>query len=91
MAEEEAREARIKELQERARRDAARDAGEPDPVEEETKTAEETNTNQKAQPYKPPSDPSFLIEKSANQQPSAKPQKEAFVPDFDLDEVPPLE
>ena len=38
IAEEEAREARIKELQERAKRDAARDRGEPDPAEEEAKT-----------------------------------------------------
>ena len=33
IAEEEAREARIAELQQRARRDAARDRGEPDPAE----------------------------------------------------------
>jgi len=39
----------------------------------------------------PAHDPSFLIKKSANQSKAAHPKKEMFVPDFDPDEVPPLE
>ena len=95
IAEEEAREARIAELQQRARRDAARDRGEPDPAEQEEETKTGSNDQSAAAtaapPYKPASDPSFLIEKSANQKPSQRAPKEEFEPDFDLDEVPDLE
>lgn len=82
MAEEEAREERIQMLKARNRRDAAIARGEE--PEEEQKSTE----NQR-QPYLHPSDPSFLIGKRPNQK--NEPAKEAFVPDFDEDEVPPLE
>ena len=83
IAEEEAREERIQMLKARNRRDAAIARGEQ--PEEEQKTA----TTGAAEPYLPPSDPSFLIGKRPNQKNA--PAKDAFVPDFDEDEVPDLE
>ena len=74
MAEEEAREKRIAQLQARARKDAANDAA--------AASNEETK-------YERASEPSQFISKSKNQ--SKAPKQEEFVPDFDLDEVPPLE
>ena len=64
-------------MQERARKDALADSN--------TGTAAEEQ-KEEAEPYLPPSDPSFLIGKRPEKQ-----NKEEFVPDFDVDEVPPLE
>ena len=87
IADEEAREARIHELQARARGDAARDRGAAG-EDEEGKTAETSSAagSEAARPFVHPSDPNFLI----GERPAA-PKKEAFVPDFDEDECPPLE
>lgn len=82
MAQEEAREARIKELQERGKRDAEIDAQ----IGSRSAAAAVAANQKSDEPYLHPSDPSFLIGKRPD-----KPKKEAFVPDFDPDEVPPLE
>jgi len=81
IAAEEAREARIKQLQGRAKRDAQNDAM---PARESQET-DELEATTREEPYLPPSDPSFLIGKSKK---STRPK---FIPDFDPDEVPPLE
>ena len=56
---------------------------------EEEKKEEERPAAAQKPVYKNASDTSFFIEKSSNQ--TKAPKKEAFVPDFDEDEVPPLE
>ena len=62
LAEEEAREERIRMIQARTKRDQAVDAGE-NPVEEEEKkdTERETRSRQQQVPYMHPSDPSLII------------------------------
>ena len=103
VAEEEAREARINQLQKRARQDAASEEaylfGDGDDEEEKKieepadasmSTDKSAATVSPAERYLHPSDPAFLIQKSSTQK-GAKPKKEAFVCDFDEDEVPPLE
>jgi len=85
IADEEAREVRIRELQARARGDAARDRRQPD---EQAASTENSSAaaNDAATPYVHPSDPKFFIEKRP-----AEEKKAAFIADFDLDEVPDLE